>query len=413
MKTSLTLLITAGAILPAMLSFCAKEPVPGRDSQENDGTESPAANVRLDTTIIVTGVEFPEGYDWKRDTAYGTIDCKIVMFKNWERVMTVPAGESDPACGDPDMHRIVDGSLYTEYSSPLETILTRDGKTLFSYPGRELVCGMVTDGEGLWMLGQDRDGKGFTLRKDGKEIMRSENGIIPGRMDSPMLPTGALYKDGDRLCFAWKTVEIVGVAKKTDWHLYCDGEVTDIPYSQSSGEVCDIRMAGGVLCMITAKRASGSLTLIAGDSVYDLRDSEPFTTIGGRIIPREGGVMVTADVVSEKGKAYSCLWDGQELKTRVSGSSVTFSVSGDKIASVSCEEDGSVYMVNGLPGNLHPGKYTRMMSPSCLCTARGSVYLALTSDRGKPFIVSSDGKKEVDINGYLTSITVSITETIF
>ena len=153
--------------------------------------------------------------------------------------------------------------------------------------------------------------------------------------------------------------------------------------------------------------------MIAGDSVYDLRDSEPFTTIGGRIIPREGGVMVTADVVSEKGKAYSCLWDGQELKTRVSGSSVTFSVSGDKIASVSCEEDGSVYMVNGLPGNLHPGKYTRMMSPSCLCTARESVYLALTSDRGKPFIVSSDGKKEVDINGYLTSITVSITETIF
>ena len=399
--------------MPAILSFCTRGPVPGGDTPGTDGTVLPAENVRLDTTVLVTGVEFPEDYDWRRDTAYGTVDCKIVMFKNNERILTVPAGESDPACADPDMHWIMDGSLFTEYSSPEETILTRDGKKLFSYPGRELVCGMVNGEDGLWILGQDRDGKGFTLRKDGKEVLRSESGIVTGRMDSPLLPTGALYRDGNRLCFAWKTVEIVGVAKKTDWHLYCDGVVTDFPYSQPANEIFDLRMADGVLYKAEARRASGRLSLIVGDTGYDLYDSAPFIPLGCRIIPLEGGIMVTADLISEKGKKYSCLRDMQGLKTKVNGDSVVFSISGEKIASVGCEEDGTVNMVNGLPGRLYPGKYTRFMSPFCLCTARGSVYLALTSDRGKPFILCEDGKKEVDINGYLTSVSVTIKESKF
>ncbi len=406
MKTSAFLPL---ATIALTLTFCEKCPCPPGDSP-GPGEDEPVP-VRLDTTVLVTGVEFPEDYDWRRDTARGDVSCKIVLFKNGKRILEVPSGPSTHTCADPDMHRIVGGRLYTEFSSQDKTFLTRDGASLFSFSGRELICGMIVEGSDVWTLGQDRDGRGFTLRKNGKDIIRSESGIIPGRMGNPLLPTGALYEDKGRKCFAWKTVETVGVAKKTDWHLYCDGEVTDLPYDSTISEVFDVRMAGGAVCKAYRLRSSPISFMVAvGDEKHIIIKPAGFSPLNMRLVPEEDGLLAVGEGDDSSGTHGSCIWDLEGVRKKENGEMVTFSISEKGTASVSCDREGYVETVRGITRNWSLEKYIKMMTPSCLCTAGESAFVALTPGSGNPFIFREGEKTEVVINGYLTSISVSINE---
>ena len=408
MKTSAFLSLAAIALT---LTFCEKCPCPS-DSPPGPGEEEPVpVPVRRDTTVLVTGVDFPEGYDWRRDTARGDVPCKIVLFKNGERILEVPSGPSTHSCADPDMHWISGGSLYTEFSSADRTFITRNGTDLFSFSGRELICGMIVEGSDVWTLGQDRDGRGFTLRKNGKDILRSESGIIPGRMGSPLLPTGALYEDEGRKCFAWKTVETVGVAKKTDWHLYCDGEVTDLPYDSSISEVFDVRMAGGLVCKAYRIRDFPAGFIVrAGNKDHFIVKPVGFVPLNCLLVPYGNGLLAVGEGGNQNGERYSCIWDLNDMVKMENGNMVTFTVSEAGTACVSCDGDGSVLAVRGITRSWYPENNTRMMTQSCLCIAGESAFAALTPGSGNPFIIREGEKKEVAINGYLTSISVSINE---
>ena len=141
----------------------------------------------------MTAMEYQKGYDWRADESRETVKCSLVVYEDGKPVMKVPVGEAYEVSPDPDMHRIIGGHLYTDYSNAVETVIKCDGCQLFRYPGCEYICGMELIGDDLYSLGQSRYGNGFALRRNGEMILSRENATL----------IGMLHYDCDSLCFAF------------------------------------------------------------------------------------------------------------------------------------------------------------------------------------------------------------------
>ena len=89
-------------------SMCGKE----RDNPES-GIPFPEPPAHIDT-LYVTGVEYPAGYDWIKDQDYGTVQCRLFLEKNGERIVDVPVGYFYETASDPDMHRCIGGRLLSD-----------------------------------------------------------------------------------------------------------------------------------------------------------------------------------------------------------------------------------------------------------------------------------------------------------
>ena len=215
-----------------------------RETRRDGGGGAPS-HARYDTVVFVAAVSFPEDYDWRRDTSLGNVHGSIELYRDGERILSVPAGPGHRVSLDPDMHHLVGGHIYTEYCTESETVIGLDGKELFSYPGRELLCGLLVEDTDVYTLGQSRSGSGFSLRCNGVEIMSRKEGFIASHMtDVPEYPTGALYRDGGHMYFSYWDPFPVGNGRV--WYIVDDGEETPVENVGTEG-VYDIRIRNGIM----------------------------------------------------------------------------------------------------------------------------------------------------------------------
>lgn len=206
-----------------------------------------------DTLVYIAGVEFDDGYDWKQDSLYGTVEGRILLLKNGTRVLSIDAGPGTHASTDPDRHHLLEGHLFTEFTDSRRTYIGKDGKELFSYEGKEYLCGLVLNGKDLYTLGQDKDGRGFSLRCNGKILFSNAEGCIAGHMgDSPDYPNGALYNDSGHLYFCYRRPLTSGSSSKA-WFIVEDGTETQV-YTETDG-LYDIRVKDGEI--VKTRIASG------------------------------------------------------------------------------------------------------------------------------------------------------------
>ena len=196
-----------------------------------------------DTVLYMTAVEFPEGYDWRRDTSFGEVQGRLVLFRDSVRVLEVPAGPGSTASLDPDLHHFVDGHIYTESCTADGTVIGRDGETLFSYPGRELLCGLLVEGKDVYTLGRSRSGAGFSLRRNGEELFsRPDGGIAAQYSSNPGYLSGALYRDRGHMYFSyWRPLEEGSEIKL--WYVVEDGAESRVEVPD--GRMYDIRIRDG------------------------------------------------------------------------------------------------------------------------------------------------------------------------
>ncbi|MBR6211713.1 MAG: hypothetical protein IKQ64_01565 [Bacteroidales bacterium] len=207
-----------------------------------DGYVKPPALSSSDTSVFITAVEFPPGYDWRRDSSFGEVSGRIVLYRDSVRILEVPAGPGCLACMDADLHHLIGGHLYTESCTSAETVIARDGERLFSYPGRELLCGMLVEGRDVYTLGRSRSGEGFSLRRNGEELFsRPSGGIAVLFSARPDYPTGALYREGGHMYFSfWEPAE--GIEGK-EWYVVEDGVPSRVEVPD--GRMYDIRIRDG------------------------------------------------------------------------------------------------------------------------------------------------------------------------
>ena len=210
MKTAFTffaMLLAALACTPEYFSLnpnVSRNAVLGESGGHSGSSDSSAVipPPAADTSVLVSAVEFPEDYDWQRDTAFGQVSGKILLLRGGVRILEIPAGADGKASLDPDMHHLVDGHLYTEYSDGTGTYISRDGERLFTFEGREYLRGLLHMDGHLYTLSQRRDGKGFLLRQDGEVLLDKDAGIVlKSFRDYPDRQSGALYENEGKVCF--------------------------------------------------------------------------------------------------------------------------------------------------------------------------------------------------------------------
>ena len=348
-------------------------------------------------SVYFTAIEIDDGYDWRRDTACGINDCRLVLYKDFEPVLTIPAGRANEVGTDPDMHRIIDGHLYTEYSTSGKSVVKKDGQVLYRADRTENLRGLAVVGSVVYTLSQKSYGGGFTLRKDGSEVFSRTEGTILGQ----------LHVDEGHVCFAYILKRDFSGAL---YYLVEDGVEKRLTTNSLDLRILDAVQKEGKIKMFSQVYLGTNGTFIDNGKETRISDRLHFLIEGG-LTEIDGWICATGRLryeLSDHSEAF--LWNGA-LRTVDTEDQVFFLGNKSDSPYIRYGSDGS-FAVIGLENQVRaedfPDRYW-FFNGNCAAVCDGAFYAVLTPRKrdGYPMVVTEGRKREVKIDGYLTGISVS------
>ena len=348
--------------------------------------------------LWISGVEYPEGYNWQRDTAYGRVDARLVLFRDGMRVLEIPAGERQEISTDPDMHRIFGGHLYTDYSSGTETVVRRDGKELFRFGGREMFVGFLVRGDIVWTLGGNRStGKGLVLRRNVEPVFSDPDGLLPPGSGNTAFEGGMLHLDGTEMFFFYHSAD--------GWFRVREQFAEPIVLPQGLTETYDIRRIGGKT--VVAGRTTLTVLTVVQDGSMQACTVNGLSVRNVAIIPgRNGAFFLKGESVMGAGST-PMVWnpDGTQI-IALSARVLDFYVEEGHAACITAGMDGlpAHYVKDGVSTPIDGRNH--FISSRCGLLQNGAFYLLLTPvDRtGSPFLLRDGVREEIPLNGFLTGM---------
>lgn len=384
--------------------------------------ESPEINVRGDTIVYLTTVEYENGYHWQQDADGENAPFTINVYRNDDKILEVNGGPGTTIASHPDMHRFANGHLYTDYSTINETIISQDGQELFRYKGREMICGFLAREDGIYTLGQNRNGKGLTFRRNGETLYSNDSGIVLGDISNPCGDSGALYEANGDIVFMFNIITKYDGGDIHSLYIVRNGIQQQVETNRNINGIYDARLIDGVI-------------YIAGNLKYN--DGNPVLSFGNELVKYGSGisnvqncrilwtgtdVFLKADFINDPGRSRtSFLWDsnGKHITRLPSGTWVyDFYVEGESYAYVYTEGDmtGSLFVSvhAGTEDGRHSlaanGKY-KFMSSSCAALKNSIFCIGLSSatEGGHSLLIVNSETRALEINGFISSVDVEIT----
>ena len=370
----------------------------GRDST-GSGIPAPPAP---DTVLLFTALEFPPGYDWRQDSAYYSQEGQVVLYRDFEPVAHADIGPSHKVSAEADMHHIVDGHLFTEYSGQGQTVIKMDGAEILRYEGREMLQGLLIRNGSIVTLGRDRNGGGFRCRVDGKVVFGRDSASVKGGMRDPSCGEGgALYMERGILCFAYSDRRGCHIVE--DWK--------DSLLAAGAGPFPDARRRGGKYYFISC--AGGRTSLYADDRVSDISEGGRIVWTDARIRFLDGKCAVTgqaADHITGKSGAAVCR-EGLRTEWLASGGGRQFIYdNGRGLYVVGAGTDGRIGIRPASGSARAPDGSYYFLDAACGFLSGSTQYLALTPTgrEGYPFIWEGGEVHELGINGLLTCVRTAL-----
>ena len=347
---------------------------------------------------FVSAFDYPDGYDWRSDPDRGHVKCSLVVFREGLPVLKVPVGNEYSVSPDPDMHRIIDGHLYTDFSDGTETLLKKNGKPVLSYPGAEMICDMKVKGSDIYTLGHSRKGQGFALRLNGSVLLSREAGYTFERI---------LIEDTEvSVAFAEPIVSSSGTVER--YYVMRGGKVTQIALRDDIKQVWDVAVYGEEIYYLASLTGVQAPVLVSSQGMTTLQMPSSMTVVSCRMNILEGGICVEG-VLADGNQVQSVLW-GTDFQYSLFPKGMTFSA-------LCFGEDGLHCTMNpasGLGAGLIfrggesleiPAGYA-CMSRSAMDFASGMLTVGLSSLKGEAPALWVDGRlKNLDINGYISCVT--------
>jgi hypothetical protein len=382
--------------LALLATACVRDPLfPGTPRSSHE----PGAARRADSTatdaspgehVYLTAVRFPDGYAWDLDTCAVDGEVWIDLYRDGEKVRSVPAGASV----HPDMHRYTGGHLYTDYSMDTLTVVSRDGAELFRFEGREALLGFLVREDGVHTLGQDRDGDGFTYRIDGRVVYRSETGAVLGGPD-------ALTEYGEDVYYTCSLPSGQG----KEYHVMRNAErFQSFPASDGTR---DILFAGGKVSRLRSKSRSGLVLEVDGKGT-GLGIGVGETCLWSRLLSWEDDVVALVCTRNAAGKRYYVKTALGKSFSPFAGETVSDVLSdGKRLGWTVTDARGDFVRVRWSDGGVTEGTGGFLVCGRCILARGGRLYLALTGRDGAPNRFQEDGvHTALPFNGYFTSVTV-------
>ena len=340
---------------------------------------------QLDTTVYYSAVRFPDGYDWQRDTAYGSVPFELLLYRDFEPVLTLQSGPDACFVPDPDRHHLAGGHLYTERMADGQTRIGRDGAELYRFQGREYLVGLLEDGEDLYTLSRPAKGPGFTFRRNGDILYRQPSGTPFGTLTDPSYgPTGALYTDQEQVCFCYATEKGPSQA----FYAVRDGQAQPLEELPPGTAVLDLK-------------------LVRGQAVALRPDFQGERLSEGRLWASGQAIAVTGRFSGSAGWYSGYMKDGGAPERICQEEAVLYEASG-RASAVSTDAAGNVRWYG--PESGREALPCHFLTPTCATFLRGTPWLALTprDTRKRPFVRAGTRVHEVDVNGYVGSLSVSV-----
>ncbi len=390
-----------------LTTMCVKgEEILGVQPPPDSQTEEPEPPVKVRDTLYVTGVEYPDGYDWYQDSEYGEVRCFIFLEKEGKKILRVPVGYEYETASDVDMHRCFDGHLYTDFSSDTETVVKKDGKEIFRYSGREMIVSFYVSEGNVYTLGVSRSGdSGLSLRINGQKEAFYETGyLISGFHEG---------KGGVSFAFACESSDSVSGC---EYFFYSGGRVEKFAGEPDVLRVLDARMYEGELYYIAEYQS------ISGTEYYCFCGGKPF------MLDIRGGdyVEYARLMLSESSVNVALVCRDSSKGTRqytVCGSNgFRYGFDGGVIPWFSMISGSSIYDVVNTSGSAFPemvlcldgerkysfGRNRSIIASESAAVVRGRLYFAFSGSvwPRRPYM-SVDGKYEDGgFNGYYSSVSV-------
>ena len=334
-----------------------------------------------DTTVYVSAVEFPKDYCWQKDSVGENRPFSLVLYRNFKKVLSVRGGGI--VSSDPDMHWIIGGHLYAEYSTGTETIVSIDGKEKIRYEGREMIRGLLDREDGFYTLGQSRSGTGLTFRRNGEIIFSDE----PGQ--SILLKKESLY-------------------------LVKNGIPSRVELDGSVANVLDARVLNGNMCLVYSYDGGG-IALFDGGNTRIPGIGKSY--VSSDLCLRWSGKSVFAKMnysINGWNSILSTMWNirGESI-THGTGLIYDYYFSDDGIAYVYTDMADLCYRfisTDGSSKECNSGNKYCFMGSNCACLCGDTFYMGLTpAYRDFPPVVYIDNRPKImQINGYITGVSAIV-----
>lgn len=347
--------------------------------------------------LYAAALEFPEGYDWRRDPSGGEIMPDLVFYHDTTVIFRKPTGNGSLLLPDGDMHRISGSHLFSDCSTETQTIIFKDGEELFRWDGREMLWDLEETEGKVYTLSTSRDGSGWSCRCNGDIVLKQDYGRF----------LNGFYKDSGHLCFdyAMPIVKDVSGIPDRNYHV-SDGIDSLIVIPADVKKVLTSRMTDGTFNYIALISGYDRLIWQAGRDAYVLEEEKTGDSPDCRLLDAGGEMVAMAKL-----EGRDCLWnaDGKKFFTTI----------GSRIYSV-CEKSAHLCFAissgNGLSGieifydgasEKLPSGYA-MLSPSCMsCDDYGSaVGVNDMKNSRRPLILRDKKILDYDFNGYFICLAL-------
>lgn len=380
---------------------CGISEIGGPGKQDiNDVWTAPSSGIpsTSHSRTYVTAFDYPEGYDWRHNPEKGSVRCSLIVFSDSKPVMKVPVGDAYLVSDDPDMHRVIDGHLYTDFATDSETVIKKDGKPFISYEGRETIVTALVKKDSLHTLGQKRNGKGFSYRVNGRVVLERESGYVFGRLTELQ----------DDVCFAF--AEPVGSSESKSERYYCfmNGSVSQVALREDVKKVWDVCFHQEKVYCLAALTGISEPVVIAESRLDALSMPYGSTIVSGQFF--SAGNILGIEMILESGSDFfSAMWLQNTLFQKfAAGLTVSSIWSGPE--GFACVLNSGSPSVGGTIFRMGE-RYDLPLGFCCLGgapvdVADGILTVGLSSVTGKKPMLWKDGKtEELDVNGYICTVS--------
>lgn len=393
--------IMPGVMFCFTTASCALVEIGAVQKDEQNGVWNGPATlppVSAQSVSFVSVFDYPEGYDWRADPEKGEVKCSLVVFREGIPILKVPVGDEYLTGSDPDMHRIVDGHLYTDFSTDSETMIKKDGKPLFSYQKSEMICDFqVRDGD-VHTLGHSRSGRGFSYRINGEPVLERETGYTYGRI---------AFEDSQAvIAFSEPIASSEGAVERH--YVMRNDNVQQVAVRDDIKKVWDIAFHNGKIHYLASLSGVQAPVLVSGQEMMALSMPASLQQVSFRMNILQAGVYVEG-VLSDQRALHCILWS-PENRYVLFPKGMTFSAA--------CgSEDAMHYAANPAAGKeagfIYRAGETLDMPSGYACMSRqamdfssGILSVGLSSlSGGKPVLWVDGQLKELEVNGYVSCVS--------
>lgn len=405
----LPLLIMAG------LLSCTPEPSPltGRPHfwHPLPAGENEIAWPSGDTTVYVCTVSYPEGYDWLTDSTDLREGCLLKLYANEKQVLVLETGSTSGLRPDGDCHHLMGGALLSEGFRDGETLLLRNGVPLLHFSGQEKLCGYLQAEGNDYSLWRDRDGNGFTLRKNADILLRRENGRPIGDFGDTDRSGGALSLSGGTVCFAYT----LPIGDETGCFLSVGG--SEILLHKGIGlRFLDARLLDGRTWICYCPPAGGAI-LTDGISSHEFSPFGDILWQDARIIAWEGGPALLGSALLRDGDTPFCLLHAVSGELRGCGTGLCFPA-GDRGQYILCYgSDRHLRLLRGIEAAYTPdgpllwdsGESVFFPSGACASVLGERIFIGMaTLGNGESCLWAGGTLWKWVLNGYICGVEAVI-----